>query len=37
MTGGDSGLLKERLSYQTYYLPDIVIDGLNYILGYNAK
>jgi type III pantothenate kinase len=37
MTGGDSGFLKERLSYQTYYKPDIVIDGLNYILGYNAK
>ncbi len=37
MTGGDSGFLKERLSYKTHYMPDIVIDGLNYILGYNAK
>jgi type III pantothenate kinase len=37
ITGGDSGFLKERLSYQAHYMPDIVIDGLNYILGYNAK
>jgi type III pantothenate kinase len=37
MTGGDSGFLKERLSNKTHYMPDIVIDGLNYILGYNAK
>jgi type III pantothenate kinase len=37
ITGGDSGLLKEKLSYKTRYMPDIVIDGLNYILEYNAK
>ena len=37
ITGGDSGFLKERLFYQTHYMPDIVIDGLNYIIEYNAK
>jgi type III pantothenate kinase len=37
MTGGDSGFLKDRLSWKTYYMPDVVIDGLNYILEYNAK
>jgi type III pantothenate kinase len=37
LTGGDSGYLKGRLDYKVEYLPDIVIDGLNYILEYNAK
>jgi type III pantothenate kinase len=37
ITGGDSGFLKERLSHQAIHMPDIVIDGLNYILEYNAK
>jgi len=37
LTGGDSSFLKEKLSYNTSYMPDIVIDGLNYILEYNAK
>jgi type III pantothenate kinase len=37
MTGGDGSFLKDRLIHQTFYLPDIVIDGLNYILEYNAK
>jgi hypothetical protein len=37
LTGGDSGYLKERLDYKVEYLPDIVIDGLNFILEYNAK
>jgi type III pantothenate kinase len=37
ITGGDSSFLKERISYKTFYMPDIVIDGLNYILRYNAK
>ncbi|MBA4323168.1 MAG: pantothenate kinase [Odoribacter sp.] len=37
ITGGDSGLLKEKISYKTNYMPDIVVDGLNYILEYNAK
>ena len=36
LTGGDGGFLKERITYQLTYMPDIVIDGLNYILEYNA-
>ncbi|MCJ7449835.1 MAG: type III pantothenate kinase [Bacteroidales bacterium] len=37
LTGGDSGYLKDKISHHVIYLPDIVIDGLNYILEYNAK
>jgi type III pantothenate kinase len=37
LTGGDSGYLKERLDHNVTFLPEIVIDGLNYILEYNAK
>jgi len=37
LTGGDSGYLKEKINHQITYMPDIVIDGLNYILEYNAK
>jgi type III pantothenate kinase len=37
LTGGDSGYLKDKINYQLTYMPDIVIDGLNYILEYNAK
>jgi type III pantothenate kinase len=37
LTGGDSGYLKEKIDYRVTYMPDIVIDGLNYILEYNAK
>jgi type III pantothenate kinase len=37
LTGGDSELLKNKINYQIIYKPDIVIDGLNYILEYNAK
>jgi len=37
LTGGDSGYLKDKIGYKITYLPDIVIDGLNYILEYNAK
>ncbi|MBK7131706.1 MAG: hypothetical protein IPH69_02475 [Bacteroidales bacterium] len=37
LTGGDSGYLKDKIDYPVTYLPDIVIDGLNYILEYNAK
>lgn len=36
LTGGDSGFLKARINFQFTYMPDIVIDGLNYILEYNA-
>jgi type III pantothenate kinase len=37
LTGGDSGYLKSRIGYQTIYMPDIVIDGLNNILNHNAE
>jgi type III pantothenate kinase len=37
LTGGDGSFIKEKISYKTSYMPDIVIDGLNYILEYNAK
>jgi len=37
ITGGDSSYLKDKISAVTTYMPDIVIDGLNFILEYNAK
>lgn len=37
LTGGDSGYLKDRISFKTNYQPDLVLSGLNYILEYNAK
>jgi type III pantothenate kinase len=37
LTGGDSGYLKDRLDYKAEYKPDLVLDGLNYILEYNAN
>jgi type III pantothenate kinase len=37
LTGGDSGFLKDKINHHITYMPDIVIDGLNYILEYNAK
>jgi type III pantothenate kinase len=37
LTGGDSEFLKDKIDHHIAYLPDIVIDGLNYILEYNAK
>ena len=37
LTGGDSEYLKDKIDYKVTYMPDIVIDGLNYILEYNAK
>jgi type III pantothenate kinase len=37
LTGGDSELLKDKINYQIIHRPDIVIEGLNYILEYNAK
>jgi type III pantothenate kinase len=36
-TGGDSEYLKDKIDYHITYMPDIVIDGLNFILEYNAK
>jgi type III pantothenate kinase len=37
LTGGDSEYLKGKIGHKITYLPDIVIDGLNFILEYNAK
>jgi type III pantothenate kinase len=37
LTGGDSELLKDKINFEIIYQPDIVIEGLNYILEYNAK
>jgi type III pantothenate kinase len=37
ITGGDSGYLKNRINHKITYMPDLVLDGLNYILGYNAR
>jgi type III pantothenate kinase len=37
LTGGDSEFLINKINYHITYMPDIVIDGLNYILEYNAK
>jgi type III pantothenate kinase len=36
LAGGDSGYLKEKLSKPVIWSPDLVLDGLNYILEYNA-
>jgi len=36
MTGGDSSYFKDKINHQITYKPDIVIDGLNYILEYNV-
>jgi type III pantothenate kinase len=37
ITGGDTGLLKDKINYRVNYTTDVVIDGLNFILEYNAK
>ncbi len=37
LTGGDSGYLKKKINHHVTYMPDIVLDGLNYILECNAK
>lgn len=36
ITGGDGGFLSKYIDYEHSYQPDIVIEGLNYILEYNA-
>jgi type III pantothenate kinase len=36
LAGGDSEFLKDKIDYHITYMPDIVIDGLNYILEHNA-
>jgi type III pantothenate kinase len=37
ITGGDGAFLMKMISHKASYMPDIVTDGLNYILEYNAK
>jgi len=37
ITGGDSDFLRERIRYKTRHIPELVMDGLNNILEYNAK
>jgi len=36
LTGGESSFLKDKIGYRATYMPDIVLDGLNFILEYNA-
>lgn len=36
LTGGDGGFLRSKIGHSVTFLPDIVIDGLNNILEYNA-
>jgi type III pantothenate kinase len=36
LTGGDGEFIKDKIDHKVNYLPDVVIDGLNYILEYNA-
>jgi type III pantothenate kinase len=36
LTGGDGQFFKEKIIREVTYVPDLVIDGLNYILEYNA-
>jgi type III pantothenate kinase len=37
LTGGDGLFFKDKIEKQIIYMPDIVMDGLNFILEYNAK
>ena len=37
IAGGDGGYIRSKINHKVTYMPDIVIDGLNYILEYNAK
>lgn len=37
ITGGDGDFLKERIIGRPLYEPDLVINGLNFILDYNAE
>ena len=37
LTGGDGEFLKDKIDYEVTFMPDIVTDGLNYILEYNAE
>ncbi len=37
LTGGDGEFINSKINHELSYMPDIVTDGLNYILEYNAK
>ena len=37
ITGGDGEFFKDKLYKQLIYMPDLVMEGLNFILEYNAK
>jgi type III pantothenate kinase len=37
ITGGDGEFLKGSIPEKVQYMPDIVTEGLNFILEYNAK
>ncbi len=37
LTGGDGEFLSQKMEEEHILIPDLVIDGLNYILNYNAK
>jgi type III pantothenate kinase len=37
LSGGDGEYLKRKINHPVTYIPDIVVDGLNFILEYNAK
>jgi type III pantothenate kinase len=37
ITGGDSGYLSGKITGEVIFLPDIVIEGLNQLLEYNAE
>ena len=37
LTGGDGEFFKDKIDKRHTYMPDIVLDGLNFILEYNAK
>ncbi|MDX9726961.1 MAG: type III pantothenate kinase [Bacteroidales bacterium] len=37
ITGGDGRYLKDKIKSKINYQPDLVLDGLNYILEYNAE
>jgi type III pantothenate kinase len=37
LTGGDGVFLNDKIDHLYVYMPDLVIDGLNFILEHNAK
>jgi len=37
VTGGDSSFLRNKINFKHSFIPDLVVDGLNNILKYNAK